>query len=179
MRMSHRTLAIALVSGAMAACTAADTGPVVDLAAEEAAIRDLSAQWMASVQGQDAAAIAGLFTTDGTTIFDGEMAMGPAAIQASSQADFEEQPDAAVSWATNSVTVAASGDMAYERGGWTRDPDGPGDLGEVHGEYVTVWVKVDGAWKVAVDAGTTIQPAGYDDDEEEEGEGEHEDDDDM
>jgi uncharacterized protein (TIGR02246 family) len=177
MRSSHRTLAIALVSGAMAACTAADTGPVVDLAAEEAAIRDLSAQWMASAQGQDAAAIADLFTAGGTTIFDGEMVMGPPAIQASSQADFDEQPDAVVSWTTNSVTVAASGDMAYERGAWTSDPDGPGDLGDVHGEYVTVWVKVDGAWKVAVDAGTTIQPAGYDDDEE--GAGEHEDDGDM
>ena len=177
MRMSHRTLAIALVSGAMAACTAADTGPVVDLAAEGQAIRDLSAQWMASAQGQDAAAIAGLFTTDGTTIFDGEMAMGPAAIQASSQADFEEQPDAVISWGTNSVTVAAAGDMAYERGAWTSDPDGSGDLGEVHGEYVTVWVKVDGAWKVAVDAGTTILPEGYDDDDGDE----HEDgdDDDM
>ena len=34
MRNSHRTLAIALISSAMAACTAADTGPVVDLAAE-------------------------------------------------------------------------------------------------------------------------------------------------
>jgi uncharacterized protein (TIGR02246 family) len=166
MRNSHRTLAIALISSAMAACTAADTGPVVDLAAEGQAIRDLSAQWMASVQGHDAAAVAGLFTADGTTIFDGEMVMGPAAIQASNQAAFDEQPDAAGSWAIHSVTVAAAGDMAYERGAWTRDPDGPGDLGEVHGEYVTVWVKVDGEWKVAVDAGTTIESADDDDDGE-------------
>ena len=99
------------------------------------------------------------------------MVMGPPAIQAAMQAEFNETPNAAVSWTTNSVRVAAAGDMAYERGSWTVDPDGEGDLGENHGEYVTIYVKVDGEWKVAVGAGTAITDA--DDDEE------GEDDDDM
>lgn len=153
-----RTLLAAFVAGALAACAPADSGPMVDLAAEEQAIRDLSMQWMQSVQAKDAAAVAALFATDGTTIFDGEVTVGPAAIQAQSEAEFAEMPDAEVSWTTNAVTVAASGDMAYERGSWTADLDGAGDMQPVSGEYVTVWVKVDGGWKVAVDAGSTISP---------------------
>jgi uncharacterized protein (TIGR02246 family) len=171
MRSSYRTLVIALISGAMAACTATDVGPAVDLAAEEGAIRELSMHWLELVQARDAGAASNLFATDGTTIFDGEMVMGPPAIQAAMQEDFNETPNAAVNWTTHSVTVAAAGDMAYERGSWTVDPDGSGDLGEEHGEYVTIYVKVDGEWKVAVDAGTTITGA----DNDGEGEGEHDD----
>ena len=167
-----RTLLAALVAGAFAACTPADSGPTVDVAADGQAIRDLSMQWMEAVRAQDAEAISALFTSDGTTIFDGEMVMGPAAIQADEQESFNENPDAEVSWSTNAVNVAASGDMAYERGAWTADLDGAGEMEPVHGEYVTVWVKVDGAWKVAVDAGTLITPPGSDEDE---GEG-HDDD---
>jgi uncharacterized protein (TIGR02246 family) len=157
----------AVGAGALAACTPADSGPIVDLAAEAQAIRDRSGQWMEAVQAQNAEGVSAMFTTDGTTIFDGVMVMGPPAIQAQAQADFAEMPDAVVSWTPNVVTVAASGDMAYERGAWTVDPDGAGALGEAHGEYVTVWVKVDGEWKAAVDAGTTLTPdegEGHDDD---------------
>ena len=161
-----RTLLAALVAGAFAACAPADSGPTVDVAAEEQAIRDRSGQWMAAVQAQDAEAISAMFTTDGTTIFDGEMVMGPPAIQAQAQANFAETPDAVVSWTPNVVTIAAAGDMAYERGAWTVDPDGAGALGEAYGEYVTVWVKVDGEWKAAVDAGTTLTPDDDMDDED-------------
>lgn len=54
------------------------------------------------------------------------------------------------------IEVAASGDLAYERGGWTFDPDGPGEAAEEHGEYVTVWKKMGGGWRATVDAGTTL-----------------------
>jgi uncharacterized protein (TIGR02246 family) len=171
---STRTFLATLVAGAFAACTPVDSGPTVDLAAEAQAIRDLSMQWMQAVQAQDAGAVSAMFTTDGTTIFDGEMVVGPAAIQASQQAEFSENPDVEVSWGTNAVTVAASGDMAYERGSWTADFDGAGEMPPVTGEYVTVWVKVDGAWKVAVDAGSQIPPM---DDDEDDDDGDMEDDD--
>lgn len=162
-----RTLIATLVVGAFAACTPADSGPSVDTAAEAEAIRALSMQWMQAVQAKDAGAVSAMFTTDGTTIFDGTLVMGPAAIQADNQAQFSEYPDLDVSWSTNAVNVAASGDMAYERGAWTADFDGAGEMSAVGGEYVTVWVKVDGEWKVAVDAGSTIPP--MDDDEDDDG----------
>lgn len=162
---STRALFATCVAGALAACAPADSGPTVDLAAEEQTIRDLSMQWMQAAQAEDAAAVAALFTADGTTIFDGEMVVGPAAIQTQMEADIAEMPDAEISWTTNAVQVAASGDMAYERGSWTVDPDGMGEMEPVGGEYVTVWIKEAGEWKVAVDAGSTIPPMDEDEDD--------------
>ncbi len=53
--------------------------------------------------------------------------------------------------------VAASGDLAYELGSWTADPGGLANPDAETGEFVCVWKKVDGEWKVAVDAGSTIK----------------------
>lgn len=175
MRIPSRTLALALVSGGLVACApegGGDAGPAVDIAAEAQAIRDLSMQWLEAAQAKDAAAIATVFAADGTTIFDGELHQGRANIQAEEEQGFSENPDGTTSWVPGVVEVAASGDLAFERGGWTFDADGPGEGEEVHGEYVTVWQKIDGRWQVAVDAGTTLTP---DDDEGDD----HEDDEDA
>jgi len=40
------------------------------------------------------------------------------------------------------------------------DPDGDGEEPEERGEYLSVWKKVDGTWRCAVDAGTTIKKEG-------------------
>jgi ketosteroid isomerase-like protein len=81
--------------------------------------------------------------------------VGLPAIRASMESDWAENPDFTVSWTTNAVDVASSGDMAWERGSWTYDPDGAGEAEEMTGEYVTVYKKVDGAWKAVADMGVT------------------------
>jgi ketosteroid isomerase-like protein len=59
------------------------------------------------------------------------------------------------SWSTTSVRVAASGDLAVEQGEIYMDPDGAdGKEPATTGAYVTVWEKVDGAWRVFADSGT-------------------------
>ena len=63
---------------------------------------------------------------------------------------------------TMSVLVAASGDLAVERGSWTADEDGEGEDDADHGEYVTVYRKIGGEWKVIIDATTEL---GDDDDD--------------
>ena len=130
--------------------------PVVDIAAEEQAIRDLSIKWMEAANSRDGATIDSVFAQNAVTIFDGEINDGLAAISASREEDWAETPDFVINWTTSAVEVAASGDLAYERGNWTLDPDGPGEAAEEHGEYVTIWKKVDGEWRAAVDAGTTL-----------------------
>ena len=72
--------------------------------------------------------------------------------------EWADYPDATLTWTTSEVGVAASGDLAYEHGYWTSDPDGEGLEPEMHGEYLTVWKKIDGQWKALYDAGTMIKP---------------------
>ncbi len=135
----------------------AETQPAIDVAAEAQAIRDLSAQWLEAANARDGATISNLFAPNGTTIFDGEIHEGQAAIDANREEEWAENPDFTIGWTTTAVEVAASGDLAYERGTWTYDPDGPGEAAEESGEYVTVWKKMDGQWRVMVDAGTTLK----------------------
>jgi hypothetical protein len=44
--------------------------------------------------------------------------------------------------------------MAWERGTWTYDPDGAGEAEAVEGEYLTIYEKVGGDWKVVADMGS-------------------------
>lgn len=162
MRFRAVCLSLALVLAAACAPPAeppapAAAAPAVDLAAEEQAIRDSSKQWLAAEQGRDLLTAMSFMDANVTAIFDGTVQRGRAAVEAAKQARWEESPDATIEWATGSVHVAASGDLAYELGVWTTDPDGLDDPDAETGEFLTVWRKVDGQWKVVADAGSTIR----------------------
>lgn len=131
--------------------------PAVDVAAEAQMIRDHSASWLEAYSARDGAGIDALMSPNATTIFDGEVRHGLAAIQADREKEWAEKPDATITWTTTVVEVAASGDLGYELGTWTFDPDGPGEAAEENGEYLTVWKKTDGQWQAVVDAGTTLK----------------------
>lgn len=128
--------------------------PAVDLAAEEAAIRNRSGEWMNYANSKDAASIAnGIFAPDAILISDDKAYRGTAAIQAAGEAQFKEMPDAVVSWSSDQVRVASSGDLAVETGSFTVDPDGEGKKPAIQGSFVTAWAKVDGQWRAITDAG--------------------------
>ncbi len=133
--------------------------PQVDVAAEAQAIRDISARWMEYVASGDTDAIMELFAEDAVTLSDGEAPReGRAAIRADMESWMAEYPDATWTWSTTSVEVAASGDLAWERGSWQYDPDGPGETESDHGEYVTLFRKIEGAWKCTLDIGVSTMP---------------------
>ena len=121
--------------------------PVIDVAEEAQAIRTISMQWLRAAQERDGAAVDAVFAPDAVSIFDGEVHEGIEELRAEREAQWAENPSASVSWSTTTVEVAASGDLAYERGSWTFDPDGEGDAAEEQGEYVTVYRKTDGQWR--------------------------------
>ena len=151
--------AIASASLAIGCAQKAPVAPAVDLAAEAQAVRDRSAAWMKLAQAKDAAGIAnGVRSTDSVTLEDGKVLKGVAALQADLEAGYAADPNGTIDWTTNDVKVAASGDLAYELGTFTFDPDGAGPQPAANGEYVTVWTKADGSWRVAADAGTRIKP---------------------
>ena len=148
---------VVLCLAACAAPTPPPAEPAIDLAAEEQAVRDASMAWLQAVQARDAATIDGYFAANAASIFDGEVHEGPTAIQMNREQEWAENPDFTMEWTTTEVGVAASGDLAYERGSWIFDPDGAGDAPEERGEYLTVWQKIGGQWKALYDAGTTIK----------------------
>lgn len=128
--------------------------PAVDLAAEEAAIRNRSAEWMNFVNAKDAASIRNVYTADATTIFDGYVRRGDAVV-ASAEKNFADHPNEVVSWTTDSVRLAQSGDLAIEFGTLRTDPDGAeGKEPATDGAFVTTWVKTADGWRVLADAGT-------------------------
>ena len=158
---SRHTCVVVLSVVCLVACAAPappPAAPAIDLAAEERAVRDASAAWLLASQTKDAVAIDGFFTANISTIYDGKVIEGLPAVQENRQKDWAKDPDFTVVWTASEIGVAASGDLAYERGNWTSDPDGAGEKAEERGEYLTVWKKSDGQWKVLHDAGSTIKP---------------------
>jgi uncharacterized protein (TIGR02246 family) len=128
--------------------------PAVDIAAEEQAIRNRSGEWMNYANSKDAASIAnGIFAADGVLIADEKAHKGTAAIQAAMEAELKENPKSVVSWTSDNVRVAASGDLAVETGSFTMDPDGDGKKPAIQGSFATSWAKIDGQWRAVSDAG--------------------------
>ena len=156
-RALHQVLAVLLVAG-MTACAPPPepaepepAEPAVDLAAEEQVIRDSSMQWLGAEKGHDLLTVMSFMDANVTVFFDGKILDGRAAVEADTQARWDAFPDSAIDWTTSSVDIAASGDLAYERGSWT--------AGDLAGEFVCIWKKVDGEWKVVIDvAATTKEP---------------------
>jgi uncharacterized protein (TIGR02246 family) len=157
------------VAAGLSACYGGGDGapaqeePAIDLAAEEAAVRQVNLTWLERFRARDAEGVAALFVEDGWTIGDDGLRDGRAAILADMAAEYEENPDATADWGAKAVWVAASGDLAVERGWWTVDQDGPGEGEADEGEYITILVKVGDQWMVVADAGASTLP-----DEEEE-----------
>ena len=155
------TLATALLATACAKkeepkaeAPAEPAAPVVDLAAEEQAIRNRSGEWMNYANSRDAASIATkIFASDGVLIADEKAHKGTAAIQAAMEAEMKANPKSLVSWTSDEVRVSTGGDFAMENGSFTFDPDGDGRKPAVQGSFATTWAKADGEWRVLSDAG--------------------------
>lgn len=130
-----------------------------DLAAEERAIRDADARWLKAAQARDAAADAAAFAPDGAAYREHlEPLVGPAAFQAYMEKQHAENPKSSVSWTTDKIQIAASGDLAVQTGEYSLTGLGPKGDGKDRGRFVTVWKKLNGEWKVAHDIGTTTMP---------------------
>ena len=159
---------VGLLVAGIAACTGgggapAQEEPAIDLAAEEAAVRQVNVTWLERFRAGDAEGVAALFVEDGWTLGDDGLRDGRQAILADMADEYAANPNATADWGAKAVWVAASGDLAVERGWWQYDPDGEGEAAGDEGEYITVLVKVGDQWMVLADAGASTLP----DDEEE------------
>ncbi|MCT2559514.1 SgcJ/EcaC family oxidoreductase [Tsuneonella sp. YG55] len=140
-------------AGASAAATA-DTG------AEEQAIRQQVDRWLQLVEAKDAETIAGLYTEDGAVMPpNAPIGKGRAAIK-ETWAAMMQTPGFALTFEPEEILVAASGDLALDRGTYrlTVAPDGTPVTDT--GKYVVVWRNVGGEWKAAADIFNSDLPAG-------------------
>src|SRR5688500_6939262 len=98
------TLATALLATACAKkeepkaeAPAEPAAPVVDLAAEEQAVRNRSGEWMNYANSKDAASMATkMYASDGILISDDKAYKGAAASQAKYEEDIKKMPDAVI-----------------------------------------------------------------------------------
>ena len=133
-------------------------GSTVDLSTEEEEIRRLDRQWQAAVDARDVAAAAAFFAPDAVLMpANGPMIVGREGIEAW----FSEWllvPEISNTFEPDMIEVAASGDLAYDRGIYRFVMDTPEGRTEDVGKYVVVWKKIDGEWRAALDIGNSDLP---------------------
>ena len=130
-----------------------------DLASEEKAIRDMDARWLKATQARDAAGEAAVFAIDGVAYREHiDPLLGPGAFQEYTTKFQTDNPKANVTWSTDAIRIAESGDLAIQTGEYHLTGLGPKAEREDKGRFVTVWKKVNGEWKVAHDIGSTTMP---------------------
>ncbi|HSF19942.1 MAG TPA: SgcJ/EcaC family oxidoreductase [Vicinamibacteria bacterium] len=129
--------------------------------ADEAAIRAAVKEWSAAAEAKDANKFVSFYTDDGTLMLEGAPdASGHQALLEGASGMMQD-PNFALSFRTDDVVVARSGDLAYETGSYTLTMSGAdGSPAPSNGHYVVVWKKTgDGSWKAAVDAPISDPPA--------------------
>jgi ketosteroid isomerase-like protein len=145
---------LALVAG----CNSAP--PPVDTAAAVQAVKDADAAALKAAQALDANGTVSYYSDDA-------MVMPPNAPAITDRASAQKAwaamlvPGAKVSWATNRVESAASGDIVYEQGTYSVTMPGPdGKWVNDTGKYLGVWKKqADGSWKEVEDMWNSDLPA--------------------
>jgi uncharacterized protein (TIGR02246 family) len=140
-------------TSAMARDTTATAAPKVDKQAEEKTIREIGQKWVAMFAAKDTSGMAALFAEDGYEMPPNTQAMkGPDEVRKGTGAMLRTTKDFKLTFEPSTVIVADAGDLAAERGTYKLSFTGPrGKKIEDHGNYVTVWKKVDGQWKVLSD----------------------------
>lgn len=157
MRCLSRSASVLFTLFALTACTAA---PKVDTIAEGDAVRVRSEGIAAAEAAMDREKSLTFWAKDAIVQPAGAPQItGHDAISALYKQFFEASGMKTFSGTTSQITVAASGDLAYETGVNRMTFGSPkGDLLDV-GKYLTVWKKVDGGWYVAALSFTSDAPA--------------------
>ncbi len=149
--MAARNRLLALVVAFLAAGSVAGCVAMGDPAAVEQEIRDLDKKWVGAVARGDVATIVGFYAPDGAFLApNAPPAVGPEAI-GEAWKGIMSLPNVSLNFRPTRIDVAASGDLATDVG--TYDLAFSGEDGRVRdeGNYVVVWKKINGEWKVITD----------------------------
>lgn len=135
--------------------------PIVDVAAEEAALQALGDSYVQAVAAKDIDTLVNFWTEDVVGIaHDGTTMTGHEAIRASYTEQFSAEGSPSMEIVPERRAVASSGDLAYEIGTYTMTMTGAdGAATSSSYRYVVGYQKIDGAWKVDFSMDSAPLPA--------------------
>ena len=146
-------LAIALGGLALGGCTPA----TVNQASEEQTIRGLENNWQRAIAARDVNTIVSLHAPDAVVMMSNSpLASGSSGIR-SAYNGLVNIPGVSLTWVPTKIDVV-SPTVATDIGTYTLAYDGPQGRVTDRGNYTTVWHKIDGQWRVAIDAPVTTTP---------------------
>jgi uncharacterized protein (TIGR02246 family) len=141
---------------AMLALACAPTA-MVNQASEEAAIRAVESQYMAAFNAHDPDRLVPLHTPDAVVmVSNSPLATGSTQIRGAFS-EFFKAPNAQLSFAPTKIDVVTPS-VATEVGTYTLSFDTPQGRMTDRGNYTTIWHKVNGEWRLAVDAPVSTTP---------------------
>lgn len=157
--MRRTYLALAITSLALAGCDAGKdkahkAAGTTDVAAIEGQLKSIEAQWEKDYQAHDAEKLAGHYASDGALANPGSVL---ATDDVGRRLEIEKvaaNKNSKISFSSDRVGVAKSGDFAYTRGHYTDEQTDPKtrQITALTGSYLTVWKKQsDGSWKAIED----------------------------
>jgi uncharacterized protein (TIGR02246 family) len=153
--LKHLALAVG-VAIAMSSCTTA-TPAAADTAADEAALKAMTATWLDAYNNGDVEKIVPMYKEDAVLMPPhAPVANGHTAIRAFIQADATAAKAAGVRLVPGPSTAGVVGDMGWESGSYTA-VDGSGKTVD-SGSYLSVSRKADGKWLMIRDTYNSDRP---------------------
>jgi uncharacterized protein (TIGR02246 family) len=129
----------------------------VNQASEEQTIRGLENDWQRAIAARDVNTIVSLHAPDAVVMMSNSpLASGSSGIR-SAYNGLVNTPGVSLTWVPTKIDVV-SPTVATDIGTYTLSYDGPQGRVTDHGNYTTVWHKIDGQWRVAIDAPVTTTP---------------------
>src|SRR5438132_12749608 len=124
---------------------------------DQRTIRALSDQWQRDIAADNVDAIVGLHAPDAVVMFsNAPLAKGSREIR-EIYSEMVKTPGLQLHWIPTKIDVT-SPTSATEYGTYTESFDSPGGKIRDAGNYVVLWRKIDGKWRIALDAPSTTTP---------------------
>jgi uncharacterized protein (TIGR02246 family) len=131
-----------------------------DPAKEEAAIRATDDQWQASIKARDAAKAASFWADDAQVILPGTGVMTGRAVFNKFAEDAFKDKNFNITWKTEKIEVAQSGDLAYQTATETVSSTQGKKVMTSQARGIVIWKKQgDGSWKAIVDQSIDLPAA--------------------
>jgi ketosteroid isomerase-like protein/quercetin dioxygenase-like cupin family protein len=125
---------------------------------DERAIRAAGEAWQRWTREQKNDSVAALFTSDAVFMLANAAPVRGSAAIGTAWGEFAKLPGLDIRWTPQRIDVT-SPTRAIEYGTYTESYDTPNGKVRDAGNYVVIWHKVNGKWKVAFDAPVSSMPA--------------------